>query len=323
MTDSGFAETGFTGLLAIGDPHLEGRIPGFRKDNYPEQILEKFRWCLDYARRENLLPVILGDLFHLPRNNPNWLLVSVLQLFDREIPAIYGNHDLHENILTQDDSISVIRESGRLKLIDENTPYRVVLGGRRAIIGGTAWGQRLPRSFDREAAADVCGEKPIVIWLAHHDTIVPGYEEQGRIHVREIPGIDLVINGHIHRSLGEVEKGGTRWIVPGNISRRSRSDAARSHTPTVLRVDVDGPAIHCSQVTVPHRPSEEVFYEAFEEEPEQKQGSAFVAGLAELQARRTQTGEGLSVFLEKNLDQFNPDVAAEISRLAREVMKNE
>mgnify|MGYP006300701257 CR=1 FL=1 len=261
MTPIDFAETGCSGLLAIGDPHLEARIPGFRKDDYPARILEKLQWCLDYARRENLLPVLLGDLFHLPRNNPNWLLVSVMQLFDREIPGIYGNHDVHENSLTNDDSIRVIAESGNLVLLDADRTYPAIVSGRRVLIGGTPWGQRLPGDFDRKSAAGGNGDDLLVIWLIHHDTIVPGYEEQGRIRVREIPGVDLVINGHIHRCLGEVQKGATRWIVPGNISRRSRSDAARTHTPAVLRVDIDGSGARCRHVTVPHQPFETVFYE--------------------------------------------------------------
>lgn len=323
MTEDAFLHTGCKGVLAIGDPHLEGRIPGFRRDDYPARILEKLRWCINYAHEENLFPVMLGDLFHLPRNNPNWLLVAVMRLFDRVLPGIYGNHDVHENALTEDDSIRVIQEAGYLKLLDENTTYRAIIGGRRVVIGGTPWGQLLPRSFDRRAAAGDSDEQPLVIWLAHHDTIVPGYEDQGRIHVREIPGVDVVINGHIHRRLGEVVKGGTRWIVPGNISRRARSDASRLHTPAVLRLDMDVSGIAFSYVTVPHRPFEEVFHETVEEEHAEEQGSAFVAGLAELQARRTQTGEGLSVFLEKNLDLFEPDVAAEIRSLAGEVMENE
>ena len=48
-----------------------------------------------------------------------------------------------------------------------------------------------------------------------------------------------------------------------------------------------------------------------------------MAGLAELQARRTQTGEGLVQFLETNLTQFEPDIAEEIRQLAREVMTDD
>jgi hypothetical protein len=44
-----------------------------------------------------------------------------------------------------------------------------------------------------------------------------------------------------------------------------------------------------------------------------------VKGLAELQARRTQSGAGLMTFLEQNLDQFDAAVANEVLVLAKEV----
>ena len=62
------------GLLFIGDPHLSGRNPGLRKDKYPEEILKKLTWCLEKAKEQNLHPVLWGDLFHYPRDNPNWLI---------------------------------------------------------------------------------------------------------------------------------------------------------------------------------------------------------------------------------------------------------
>src|SRR5688500_5680347 len=58
----------YTGLLCIGDPHLASRAPGFRKDDYPRNILAKLEWAMNYAETNELLPVILGDLFHYPRD---------------------------------------------------------------------------------------------------------------------------------------------------------------------------------------------------------------------------------------------------------------
>ena len=52
---------GFRGLMFIGDPHLESRVPGFRCDDYPQVALKKMAWCLKFARQENLQPVLLGD----------------------------------------------------------------------------------------------------------------------------------------------------------------------------------------------------------------------------------------------------------------------
>jgi hypothetical protein len=147
---------------------------------------------------------------------------------------------------------------------------------------------------------------------------VPGYDE-GWITPREIEGIDLVINGHIHRTLANIQVGKTLWVTPGNISRRTRSEAARAHVPSVLRIDVTPSGFALLQVEVPHRPHEDVFYEAVIAATNSMGTSAFVAGLADLQARRTAGGAGLMEFLEQNLNQFEPIVADEIMNLAMEV----
>jgi len=98
LTDAS-TEVSVEGLLFIGDPHLEARVPGFRCDNYPEVILKKFRWCLNYAKANRLQPFLLGDLFQLPQDNPNWLLSEIIDCIDEPLPAIYGNHDVRENFL--------------------------------------------------------------------------------------------------------------------------------------------------------------------------------------------------------------------------------
>ena len=335
-----FRATKYNGLLIIGDPHLEGRVPGFRKDDYPRTILQKLRWCLNRAKKDKLLPVILGDLFQLPRDNPNWLLVELIEMFDCEIIGIYGNHDVHENQIDENDSLSVLAGSGRIQLLDENRQYRGNFNGRNVLIGGTPWGQLLPDEIHTPPTAntkqpssqatlgfDRPNDDPLVIWLCHHDLIVPGYEQSGKIKISDQLGIDILINGHIHRRLEDVIAGKTRVITPGNISRRKRSDATREHVPSVLKLSIgtslESPGWTAEYLTVPHRPYEEVFHEAIIDQsaPTESRGQ-FVTGLAELQARATETGAGLSEFLEKNLHQFEDDVAEEIRVLAEEVLGN-
>jgi hypothetical protein len=68
---------------------------------------------------------------------------------------------------------------------------------------------------------------------------------------------------------------------------------------------------------------DEVFFEAVVPDAAEAGPSAFVAGLAEFQARRTAGGEGLMEFLRCNLNQFEPAVAHAIMDLAREVAKDE
>lgn len=306
----------YRGLLIIGDPHLEGRQPGFRKDDYPQVVLEKLRWCLEYARQQRLLPAILGDLFDKPRDNPNWMLSRLIELLDGEIIGLYGNHDCADPQLNEHDSLSLLVKCGRLRLVDEQCLWFGEMNGRTVVVGGSSYRQAIPKSFQppRGNAAS-----PLVIWLTHHDLLVPGYEEMGRIKPREIDQIDLVINGHIHRQLEDVPIGRTLWLTPGNISRRARSDATREHVPSVLRIDVTADGYQRQRVEVPHRPFDEVFYEAVAEQPVDTRESAFIAGLAELQARRTACGAGLMEFLEQNITQFEPAVAHQIMDLAREV----
>ena len=307
----------YQGLLLIGDPHLEGRQPGFRKDDYPRVILEKLGWCLEYAEANRLLPAILGDLFDKPRDNPNWLIVKLLAMLRGEVLGLYGNHDVHyQPELTDDDSLSLLVTAGRLRLVSEESPWHGTIGGRSVVIGGSSYRQEIPQAFDGTLFTGK--GTPLVIWLTHHDILIPGYDE-GRLKPSEIPGIDLVINGHIHRRLETVAAGSTQWLTPGNISRRSRSDAGRAHVPAALRLDISPNGHELTYIEVPHQSFAEVFHEAVVESVVSASGSACVAGLAELQARRTASGAGLMEFLEQNRTQFEPAVADEIMKLAQEV----
>jgi len=302
----------YDGILAIGDPHLEDRIPGYRSDDYPHVILQKLQWCLDTARHENLMPVLLGDLFNVPRNNPNWLVVSVLDMFAaQDVFGIVGNHDIYENELNEHDTLRIIEEAGRLTLLDQGG-MDIDIGGLPVRLGGTDWGKALPRSVD-------AGDR-LVLWFTHHDLHLPGFERYATIRLGEIPGVDFVVNGHIHKRMPPVQRGSTTWINPGNIARRERSQITLDHVPAALELRPTKKGWKHSYREIPHRPFAEVFH-AKEEAVDLLPGgpSSFVTGLAELHARRTTTGSGLVSFLDKHLDKFDDEVAAEIRRLAMEV----
>ncbi len=310
----------YRGLLVIGDPHLEGRTPGFRSDDYATVILEKLRWCLEYAGDNQLLPALLGDIFDKPRDNPTWMLGALIDMFkDVECVAVYGNHDCADPQLSDHDSLTLLVKAGRIRLLDGRA-LLLRMNGTAVLVGGSSYRMVIP---DRvESGSDSNSPHQLACWLTHHDIIVPGYEEQGRIRPHEIDGVDLVINGHIHRKLADVRVGHTLWITPGSISRRPRSDASREHTPAALRIDVRDGVFHRSFVEIPHRPFEEVFHPSVEEISDSHAGSGFVAGLKELLVRRTAGGAGLEAFLDRNLGQFEPAVATEIRKLAKEVMNN-
>lgn len=309
------------GLLFIGDPHLSAHAPGWRKDDYPQSILAKLRWCLAYARDNRLMPVLLGDMFHLPRDTSNQLLVELLSTITEPIWAVAGNHDCHENSLTDSDTLAVLQAAGRVRLLDVVGPWLGTIANTTVIVGGTCWGQSIPREFD-SSKYKTAGLPTLVFWVTHHDVRFPGYEEAGRMDCREIPGIDAVINGHIHRDLPQQTSGQTTWLNPGNIARVSRSDATRNHLPGALRIDIAKNARwKCTRIEVPHQRFEDVFHAEVKSEEINTGGqSSFIRELAALESTRTASGAGLAQFLEANLGQFDASVANEIRLLAKEVL---
>lgn len=311
----------YKGLLFIGDPHLAHRNPGMRKDEYPRVMLGKLEWCLNYARENDLLPCLLGDIFHTPRDNANWLVGELCEmLVGREVLTIYGNHDVHEDSIHDNDSLSVPLKAKLLRLVSEQNPWEGEISGRRVIVGGTNHGQFFPQIFSQGIGSDT-----LVFWMTHHDIQVPGYERTTRL-AEELPGIDVVVNGHIHLRKEPLRKRKTLWIVPGNIARTSRGE--REHDPACLRIDIlpgkftKGHGWEMSYVSVPFAPAEEVFAEGsavrsmYDDSP-----SPVVSSLAALTSGR-QGGAGLKEFLDGNLAQYDEDVAREIRALAEEVLNN-
>ncbi len=313
----------YVGLAIIGDPHVEGRQPGFRCDDYPNVILEKLRWCFSYARTNGLLPVLLGDFFDKPRDNPTWMLCRLIELMQgQEMIGIFGNHDCAESTLTENDSLSILVNSGCLKIVSADSWWRGQLGGRPVAIGGSSYREPIPQQVPLPSQTGLFDEPPLVIWLAHHD--IPMAEDDGiaTLVPHEIANVDLLVNGHIHRRMPPARHGQTLWVNPGNISRRTRGEATQSHVPSLLQVEIVDNQFHLHFVEVPHEPFDQVFHESAVPDSGVSATSAFVDGLMELQARRTQSGAGLLAFLEKNLEQFDGPVAEEIRGLAREVTQH-
>ncbi len=299
------------GFLFIGDPHLASRVPGFRCDDYPRAILGKLAWCLRHAREERLVPIVLGDWFHYPRDNANWLLAELFECLDDEVLTIYGNHDCAENALSPDDTLGVLVAARRVRLLSAEDVWRGTVGGVACAVGGSSYRQPIPEAFARDGAG-------FVAWVTHHDVRFGGYEHG--VEPTAIDGVDVVVNGHVHRPYEPVVVDGTTWINPGNIARVKRSDVVRERRPTALRVDPSAAGWRSTDVEVPHEPFDAVFHPIAEASTSEAPGSAFVRGLAELETLRTASGAGLRGFLDENLTQFDAAIADEIRSLAGEVL---
>ena len=307
----------YAGLLFIGDPHVAASPPSYRLDHYTQAILAKLAFSLDIARDHNLLPVFLGDLFHWPRNNPNSLLVDLIELFRPCHPFILvGNHDKHEARLTRDVSLSVIQAAHVIRLIDRPGPVcSLTVGNYRVLLGASPDWKPLPIQVER-------GRHDFVVWLTHHDLDFPGYDA-ARVSLKEIPGVDMVVNGHLHMPKPPQKCGSTVWLNPGNISRLTLSPYNRSRIPSAFIWRP--PILELVPVPLPHRPFAEIFPElSGQDDPsfDQDAESLFIKGLENLLIRKTAEGVGLRAFLEANLDPGDP-VDTDIWELYEEVMHAE
>lgn len=301
------------GLLLIPDPHVAATPPMQRLDSFMEDVLAKLAACLAYAAGHDLVPVVLGDLFHWPRENPNALIVALIELFRPHRPyVLVGNHDKYQARFTPDTSLAVLRAAGVAEVLDAPGRFlRLVTPTGTAVIGASPDGAALPVSVDK--APD-----EISVWLAHHNVGFPDFQDKV-VKIKEIPGLDWVINGHIHRPQPTVVAGATRWANPGNITRLKFNRRARERVPAAA-VWRPG-AVDLEYWPVPHRPFAEVFpdQEFPPEEPEAAGGqSRFLEGLARLAWRRTREGAGLREFLGANLNPEAPETEI-IWELYREV----
>lgn len=301
------------GLLLIPDPHVAATPPMQRLDSYKDDVLAKLAACLDHAAASRLVPVFLGDLFHWPRENPNALIVDLIELLRPHHPfALVGNHDKYQARFTPDTSLAVLRAAGVVTVLDEPGLFaRLETPTGTAVLGASPDGAPLPLAVEKAP-----GEESV--WLTHHNVGFPDFQDK-YVKIREISGLDWIINGHIHRPQPTVVAGCTRWANPGNITRLKFCRQAVTRVPAAA-VWRPG-ATELERWPVPHRPFAEVFPDQ-EFPPEEAQAAAgpsrFLEGLARLAWRRTREGAGLGEFLRANLNPESPETAV-IWELYREV----
>lgn len=313
------------GLLVISDPHLTATSPGHRLPGFLEQIMEKLRFGLEYAAEHGYIPVILGDLFHLPRDNPNHMLVELIELFRAYRPfVLVGNHDKYQARYTGDVSMAVLDAAGVLRLMDTPGPrFVLVTDVGDVLVGASPDFSPIPKSILNYLTEEERERFTRVVWCTHHNVGFPEFEGNA-LKPYEIPGVDWVLNGHIHRPQPTLTRGTTRWANPGSLARMAFSHTAKKRVPSMF---VWRPELaDLEPVKVPYLPFCEVFpeNELPPDTPEtdgRVRESEFLKGLERLAWRRTREGAGLKDFLTANLDPETPE-AEVVWALYQEVVRD-
>ncbi len=296
------------GLLFLADPHFSAIPPGQRQEGYPRQVLDKVDAGLREAQRRDLVPVFLGDMFHWPRENPNSLLVTLISFFGhwsqcyRKPWVLVGNHDKYQARFTSDVSLAVLDAAGVINLMQEQGPQFILrCQGRTVLLGASPDFTPIPESFER-------GNEDQVIWVTHHNLGFPDFLDKP-LRIKDIPGVDWVVNGHIHRPQPTQIKGQTRWVNPGGLVRMQFTRFNLNRKP-VAAIWTPECTDELERFELPVAPFAEIFPD--QELPEGAESlkdreSQFVQGLKRLASRRTREGLGLKQFLEQNLETESPE----------------
>lgn len=200
------------GFLFIGDPHVSSKRIGRRKDDYLGSVLGKLSQCAALAAKLQLIPVILGDLFH--RNDDSNLsmlnrLMRVLQEFPCTPIVLEGNHDKEQSTLTASDALDLLQLAGVVKVASRpELIQEFCFDGRSVRLWACPYGSDVPDQLPAFAG--------VTVMLTHHD-LAFGSAYPGSKPLKPVEGCDMVVNGHMHDTKKSVLQGQTWWHNPGNI----------------------------------------------------------------------------------------------------------
>ena len=279
-----------TRFLVINDIHASDRPPLGRTENYSDEILAKLIEALQIAQKRHCDFIILtGDIFHRFRGPPisYSLVANLLAIFRRNsIPtyAIAGNHDLSMSGIKSvfDMPFGLLALAGAFIWLKE--PEVV---DDMALLIPRNWGpslDRLPSAVGlNKKEKELIGDAQYTIMVAHASILPPGESRPYPHHIvtdLKLPGVDIVLSGHIHEDLGIHEIPGGWFANVGSLARVSRTKEARERTPAVLEVELGRKSVHFERHELTSaRPADDVFLA--KEVKEERQPSAFAAAITE------------------------------------------
>ena len=215
-------------IVFFTDPHVSGKTPAARLDNYPETILGKIRQVGEIAKEINADAVICGgDWFDRPDVGPNIVgrLGAILSGFTCDIFTVIGNHDVYGyNAATVTRSmLGILSGFGIVKRLTNDTPFIV---GDFALSGVDAAYEldRDGRIIDYTDGPKEEGKINVRVLHSFLDTKDwPDFVAATNIYNLPPLNSDIILTGHEHTGYGKIVHGGTTYINPGALGRVTAS----------------------------------------------------------------------------------------------------
>ena len=226
---------GYDGFLFVGDPHLWSKGPGKRldRDIFTSIVLNKLEQAVDIALKNNLYLIILGDLFHVHTENDIDMLTKLVRILKKlkdPCVTVEGNHEKSQTKLSDDVATSLLRDAGVLYTLEKSQIWAkfTFKDNSECYLGSTPYGDKLPTEVNLPTSEK--NKDTPIIWLSHHDLDF-GDTYPGVIPVKEIKGVNMLVNGHIHKTKKPLTIGKMKAHNPGNITRLSTD--CKDHIPSV------------------------------------------------------------------------------------------
>jgi DNA repair exonuclease SbcCD nuclease subunit len=239
---------------------------------YLEHIQSKLLFIFGEAQTRGVTDIVFtGDIFH-KRTFQNYELVNrLIRFLDAwkrcfKCWSIIGNHDVSLRTLSiEGQPLDNLFASGALSYI----PPEGINFGEVVVYG---------RDFRRQQTVDYfkarTGITDVTTVMVTHANLLPtGHSFYGDFinYDKLDPGVDMLLNGHLHKGYESVQVGQTMYICPGSIARVSRDDTRDAVECVYCEFYEDKGSFKFWPIRIPLTPYDDAFKETVYVTPESEE----------------------------------------------------
>lgn len=128
-------------FIFVTDIHGRTNNPASRKDYFPETILNKLSWVVDYANANDAVILCGGDWLNRPDTSPTFIskMCSIFNKSRGKIFGVLGNHDLYGyNIESfKRTPLAIAAACNNIEILPENKSLDIDFRGKKIYLSGS------------------------------------------------------------------------------------------------------------------------------------------------------------------------------------------
>ena len=215
--------------ILTSDIHLREDTPVCRTDDVLVTMKRKLAWLRELQDKCGGVPILdAGDLFNQWKPSPG-LLSFAIQNLPPSFYTIPGNHDIpqHSMDLFSKSGLNTLYVGKHLMILDK-TAWNIY---GHYFVCGIPWKGPLTYQLSECSARKDLQNRTVLLYhgLVYDTPPWPGAEKEGDSgsgFLKKVPGFDLIVSGHYHRSF--VAQHNNRLLInPGGIMRMTADEADR------------------------------------------------------------------------------------------------